>query len=123
MDSNSSSNSSSSYVGGNYNPSGSVEILVLLLLQWDMLVEIMYGEEATPSGFDLPGPIYYAYGQAGVSVPRSGYGQAGVGSAVSYNNMKSGDIIVWDGGSLMHRFATLVEDRWFMLLILVRVLS
>ena len=97
--SNSSSNSSSSYVGGNYNPSGSAGNSGAASIAMGYVGGNYVWGGATPSGFDCSGLIYYAYGQAGVSVPRSGYGQAGVGSAVSYNNMKSGDIIVWDGGS------------------------
>ena len=54
---------------------------------------------SSPSGFDCSGLIYYSFAQVGVSVPRTAGGQASIGSAVSYGNMKYGDVIVWDGGS------------------------
>ena len=54
---------------------------------------------SSPSGFDCSGLVYYAYQSAGISVPRSGYSQAYMGSAVSYNNMQCGDVIIWDGGN------------------------
>lgn len=52
----------------------------------------------TPGGFDCSGLTYYAYAQAGISIPRTAGAQGTIGSPVSYNNMQAGDLIVWNGG-------------------------
>ncbi|EFP62668.1 NlpC/P60 family protein [Erysipelotrichaceae bacterium 3_1_53] len=54
---------------------------------------------SSPAGFDCSGLTSYAYAQAGISIPRTAGGQAGVGSPVSYGNMQPGDLIVWSGGA------------------------
>ncbi|MEG0330226.1 MAG: NlpC/P60 family protein [Longicatena sp.] len=53
---------------------------------------------SNPGGFDCSGLTSYAYRQVGISIPRTAGGQSGVGSAVSYENMQPGDLIVWSGG-------------------------
>ena len=50
---------------------------------------------ASPSGFDCSGFTMYVYGQAGISIPRTSGGQAGVGSQVSKSNLQPGDILIF----------------------------
>lgn len=52
-----------------------------------------------PGGFDCSGLTTYAYAQVGIRLPRTAGGQASVGSAVSYDSMQAGDLIVWSGGA------------------------
>lgn len=53
---------------------------------------------SAPGGFDCSGLTYYAYRQAGMSIPRTAGGQGSIGSPVSYGNMQPGDLIVWNNG-------------------------
>lgn len=48
------------------------------------------------SGVDCSGLILYCYQQVGITLPRTSASQATVGTAVSYSNMKPGDIIAMD---------------------------
>ncbi|ATE53430.1 C40 family peptidase [Actinosynnema pretiosum] len=54
----------------------------------------VYGSNG-PNSWDCSSLIQAAYRQAGVSVPRTSYGQATVGRSVSRSEVKAGDIIVY----------------------------
>lgn len=58
----------------------------------------VYGA-AGPNAFDCSGLVYWSYKQAGKTVPRDSYGQLGGGQAVSYQDAKPGDILIFNGGS------------------------
>jgi cell wall-associated NlpC family hydrolase len=52
----------------------------------------------SPSGFDCSGLVQYAYGQLGVSLPRTSEEQAGVGTAVaSLSAAQPGDLVFFAG--------------------------
>lgn len=51
-----------------------------------------------PAGYDCSGLIYAAYASAGVSLPRTSFGMATAGVAVSTSDLQPGDIIISYGG-------------------------
>lgn len=53
---------------------------------------------AGPSAFDCSGLVFWSYQQAGKTIPRDSYGQAGGGQAVSYADAKPGDVMIFNGG-------------------------
>ncbi len=58
-------------------------------------VRYVYGS-ASRSGADCSGLIYYAYRNAGISVPRSSRDYASFGTKVSLSNIKAGDVVAMD---------------------------
>ncbi|STC69751.1 C40 family peptidase [Corynebacterium pilosum] len=54
-----------------------------------------------PGGFDCSGLTSWAYGQAGVEIPRTAENQA-VGQQVAYEDLQEGDLVVWDGHVAMY---------------------
>jgi cell wall-associated NlpC family hydrolase len=50
---------------------------------------------AGPDGFDCSGLVQYAYAAAGVSLPHSSGSQAGMGTAVTRDQLQPGDIIAF----------------------------
>jgi peptidoglycan DL-endopeptidase CwlO len=57
-----------------------------------------------PGGFDCSGLIEWAYGQAGVSLPRSSREQYAMGKSVSVGDLQPGDLLFYGGsaGSIHH---------------------
>ncbi|UZJ24771.1 NlpC/P60 family protein [Rhodococcus antarcticus] len=51
-----------------------------------------------PSAFDCSGLVQWSYAQAGMSLPRTTGGQAGVGTAVSQADLQPGDIVIFYNG-------------------------
>lgn len=56
----------------------------------------VWGGTTPGAGFDCSGLTQWAYGQAGVDIPRTADQQA-VGSPVSADELAPGDLVVWDG--------------------------
>lgn len=56
----------------------------------------VWGGTTPGAGFDCSGLTQWAYGQAGVEIPRTADQQA-VGSPVSADELVPGDLVVWDG--------------------------
>lgn len=56
----------------------------------------------TPSGFDCSGFTSYVYRHFGVSLPRTTGGQATMGTKVSYNDLKPGDLLFFGSGRISH---------------------
>jgi hypothetical protein len=54
---------------------------------------------AGPNTFDCSGLTSYCYGQAGVTISRSSYDQAKLGTSVPLDKVEEGDILVYGGGS------------------------
>ena len=57
---------------------------------------------STPSGFDCSGFVQYVYNKMGISLPRTSYTQAAVGTQVSYSELQPGDIVCFGYGSINH---------------------
>lgn len=51
---------------------------------------------ASPSGFDCSGLVQWAFGQNGVSLPRTTYNQINVGASVQPNKLRPGDLVFFD---------------------------
>lgn len=49
------------------------------------------------SGMDCSGLVAYAYGQAGIDVPRTSSQQAAAGTSISQSELQPGDLVVWPG--------------------------
>lgn len=59
-----------------------------------------YSSGATgPNSFDCSGLVQWAYEQAGRELPRTSYQQLSAGKPVSLNELKTGDVISYYGGS------------------------
>ena len=54
-----------------------------------------YGGTSLTNGADCSGFVYSIFKHFGVNLPR--VGQSGVGKAVSYKNVKKGDILIYPG--------------------------
>lgn len=86
---------SSQPTSGGTTVSGSAGRIVELAYQ-ALGVPYRHARHSPSNGFDCTGLAYWAYGQIGVSVPRSTGGYYSAGSGVSYANMRPGDVIGWD---------------------------
>ena len=53
--------------------------------------------ESSLSGMDCSGLVAYAYGQAGIDVPRTSSQQAAAGTSISQSELQPGDLVVWPG--------------------------
>jgi cell wall-associated NlpC family hydrolase len=55
-------------------------------------------------GWDCSGLTQWAFAQAGISIPRTSYGQYGVGTAVPESAIQAGDLVFFatDGGGASH---------------------
>lgn len=60
--------------------------------------EYVWGSKG-PSTFDCSGLTYWAYKQAGISIPGNSRAQWGVGRSVSKDQLQPGDLIFFDDGS------------------------
>jgi len=60
---------------------------------------------AGPNSFDCSGLVMWAYGKAGIQLPHYSYSDEHVGTAVSYSDLKVGDIIVNMGGDHVGLYA------------------
>lgn len=57
----------------------------------------------TPAGFDCSGFVQYVFGQAGISLPRTTYAQANVGTPISVGEAQAGDLFFWgSAGNYYH---------------------
>ena len=61
----------------------------------------LYGGHS-PKGFDCSGLVYYVYGQAGVSVPRTAEGQFGRLPRVQRQDLQPGDLVFFQIAGLLH---------------------
>ena len=61
-------------------------------------VKYLFGG-TTPSGFDCSGFVQYVFAKNGVSLPRVSRDQFQVGTSISFNNLKPGDLVFF---SLAH---------------------
>ncbi len=94
-----SSSNKVTYSGGNLNPSGNKSNSSAANYALNFVgYRYVWGGSSPYAGFDCSGLVYYCYRSVGINVPRSGYSQAYMGKAVSYNNMKAGDVIIWNNG-------------------------
>jgi len=56
-----------------------------------------YASGATgPSAFDCSGLMVYAFGQAGITLPRTSFAQFGVGAEVGLTEIQAGDLVFFD---------------------------
>ncbi|MDO4792376.1 MAG: C40 family peptidase [Buchananella hordeovulneris] len=49
------------------------------------------------NGFDCSGFVQFVYAQAGISLPRTSYGQGNAGTIIGYDEARPGDIVAWGG--------------------------
>jgi cell wall-associated NlpC family hydrolase len=58
----------------------------------------------SPGGFDCSGLTMWAFGRAGITLPRTSYAQFGVGTPVSRTAIQAGDLVFFDtgGGGASH---------------------
>lgn len=65
-----------------------------------------------PDSFDCSGLVQWAFGEAGVDLPRIAHDQVDQGQKVSYDNAQRGDLLYWsDGGTAYHVAIYLGDGR------------
>lgn len=62
----------------------------------------------TPAGFDCSGFVQYVYAQAGISLPRTTYAQAALGTPISVSEAQPGDLLFWGSGNNCYHVAIAV---------------
>lgn len=56
----------------------------------------VYGGSSPITGFDCSGLTQYAFGQAGMSIPRVSYDQAKAGVAINKSELRTGDLVAFN---------------------------
>jgi hypothetical protein len=59
-------------------------------------VQYSWGGTSPSSGFDCSGLVYWAFGKAGIELPRTTYNQINVGASVPPNKLRPGDLVFFD---------------------------
>lgn len=69
----------------------------------------------TPSGFDCSGYTQYVFAQHGISLPRVSRDQYARGTAVSFENLKAGDLVFFslDGDKVIDHVGIFIGDGQF----------
>jgi len=69
----------------------------------------------TPSGFDCSGYTQYVFAQQGISLPRVSRDQYARGTAVSYENLKAGDLVFFslDGDKVIDHVGIFIGNGQF----------
>lgn len=69
----------------------------------------------TPSGFDCSGYTQYVFAQQGISLPRVSRDQYAQGTAVSYENLKAGDLVFFslDGDKVIDHVGIFIGNGQF----------
>ncbi len=68
---------------------------------------------STPSGFDCSGFVKYVYEKIGVTLPRTSYAQATVGTYVSKQDLKPGDIVCFGSKNYINHVGIYVGDGMY----------
>ena len=72
-----------------------------------------WGGSTPETNFDCSGLMQWAYGQAGIKIPRVTYDQVGEGLEVGRNDLKPGDLVFFaDGGDVHHVGMSLGGDKF-----------
>lgn len=78
---------------GTTNGSGASGSQVIQFAETQLGVPYVWGGTTPGKGFDCSGLTQWAYGKAGVNIPRTSEEQQGVGSEVSLNSVQAGDLL------------------------------
>ena len=60
-------------------------------------VPYVYGAESPGEALDCSGFTQYCYSQAGIDIPHSSVGQAGMADKSSIDDLQAGDLVFWEG--------------------------
>ncbi|WP_289847021.1 SH3 domain-containing protein [Fructilactobacillus ixorae] len=71
----------------------------------------VYGGTNPQTGFDCSGLIYYAYQQAGKTLPRTAAAQYGATQPISKSQAQAGDLVFFDDGGIYHNGIYLGNGR------------
>lgn len=84
-------------------PAGTAARAVLAAAAQVLGTPYVWGAESPAAGFDCSGLVWWAYRQAGVSVPRTTDGQINIGVAVAAGEaLRAGDLLFTRGGQQVH---------------------
>lgn len=95
-----------------FTPAGGKAAAILRTARALMGTRYQWGGESPRQGFDCSGFIWFVYRQHGIVLPRVSWQQFGAGKAVSYSQMRPGDLIfhkVDKGAKSMH--VGIITDR------------
>jgi len=67
----------------------------------------------TPAGFDCSGLVFYAYGEAGVTVPRTATEQRRASRALDRNEAEPGDLVFFTTGERTPHVGIYLGGQWF----------
>lgn len=65
----------------------------------------------SPGGFDCSGLVQWAFGRAGVSLPRTSYAQHGKGRAIGREQIRAGDLVFFDSSGPGASHASIAVSR------------
>lgn len=77
-------------------------------------IDYVWGGTTPQSGFDCSGLCMYSYAQAlGINLPRTSYTQQYKGVEVSFDELRMGDLLFFDGGQGVHHVALYIGDGFY----------
>lgn len=68
---------------------------------------------ATPEGFDCSGLVYYAFGEAGIKVPRTSQEQFQAARPVPVSSARPGDLVFFGQGGRISHVGIYIGDQRF----------